>query len=455
MCGITGIIYNKTNNGIEIYQSLLSIQHRGQDGAGIYWINKNNSEIVRKSGLINQIFKLEQLKAMEGNIYLAHNRYKTNNIPNSYQPFVFKNDSVGEISMCHNGNITNVDEIIALLKIQYDCSIEVGSDSYVLGTYISELFKKYSEIESISKELQNTVEGSFCILISIYNYGLIAIRDKYGIRPLSYGKNKDNDYLVSSETCSFNHTNFTFIDDIHPGETVLFPTNGRENIHYRYQYNHPLQYYSPCLFEYIYFSRVDSIINAISVYKFRFLLGELLGKYIDCSNIDCIVPTPETSRTYAYGLSNVLKLPIQEAVVLNRYVNRTFIGEDKNDIFAKVKQKFSVIEEPIRNKTILVLDDSIVRGNTSKGIVELLKKAEPKAIYFASAAPKIYDTNKYGIHIENKEELITFRNKTNEEIANFIGVEKIFYTSLNDVLCLVNNLNSSIESMETSIFINK
>lgn len=458
MCGITGIYYNNINNACQIYQSLLSIQHRGQDGAGIYWCNNTENDIIKKNGLIGNTFNYEMLKNMKGNIYIAHNRYKTNNVFESFQPFFLSNDKI-KISLCHNGNIINVDELLYIIKNTYKKNIDLISDSYVLTVYIFEflnLISKDSELTfdhiiELSYNLQKKVNGSFSILLCIQNFGLIAIRDKNGIRPLSYGINTNGDYLISSETCSFNHTDFTYIDEIENGETILF--NGEKH-HYKYCNHIRKEYYlEPCLFEYIYFSRVDSIFNKISVYKFRYLLGQLLGKYCSSLNIDYIVPTPETSRIYAYGLSNVLKLPIQEAIILNRYINRTFICDDKKNINQKIKQKFSVIKELVEGKNLLVIDDSIVRGNTSKGIVELLKNKGANKIYFASAAPKIYNSNNFGIFIEKKEELATFKNKTNEELSKFLGVEDVFYNNLNDVLDIVKKLNPSIENMEISMFI--
>lgn len=454
MCGITGIFYNKEKNGVEIFQSLLAIQHRGQDGAGIYWTNNNESGIMKDSGLITQVFTFNKLEKMNGNMYIGHTRYKTNNIKDSYQPFNVQNEKIN-ISLCHNGNIINVELLYNLLKTEYGVYVEHLSDSHLLTIYIVEYLtfqlKTYRNlnwelIQKLSNHLHDTIIGSYSLLLIIKDFGLVAIRDKYGIRPLSYGINENNDYLISSETCSFNHTKFSYIQDISPGETIWFNNNGKQH----FVINNPL--IKPCLFEYIYFSRFDSYINHISVYKFRIMLGKLLNKYIDIKNIDCIIPTPETSRIYAYGLSEVMKVPIEEAIVLNRYVNRTFIGENKNDISSKIRQKFSIIGELIKDKNVLILDDSIVRGNTSRGIIELLIKEKPKNIYFASASPKIYDTNKYGIHIENKTELITYKNKNDDEIAKFIGVNKVFYSDLKDVLNLVYELNNEIKNMEVSMF---
>ena len=315
MCGITGIYYNNINNGCQIYQSLLSIQHRGQDGAGIYWCNNTENDIIKKNGLISNTFNHEILKNMRGTIYIAHNRYKTNNVFESFQPFFLSNDKI-KMSLCHNGNIINTDELLYIIKNIYKKNIDLISDSYVLTVYIFEFLNVISKdsnltfdhIIELSYNLQKKINGSFSILLCIQNFGLIAIRDKNGIRPLSYGINNNGDYLISSETCSFNHTDFTYIDEIENGETILF--NGEKH-HYKYCNHIRKEYYlEPCLFEYIYFSRVDSIFNKISVYKFRYLLGQLLGKYCSSLNIDYIVPGNDDAhraiRFYCQSAANLI-----------------------------------------------------------------------------------------------------------------------------------------------------
>ena len=242
-------------------------------------------------------------------------------------------------------------DVIDLLYKDFQKKIDFISDSHVISIYISEYLNKltlnsvltFDDIIELSNHLQNILEGSFSLLLAFQDFGIVAIRDKQGIRPLSYGKNKNGEYLISSESCSFNHTDFTYVSDVKAGETILFHQNGKKHYSF-FQNSEVLQtYFKPCLFEYIYFSRADSHINDISVYQFRFQLGQALGKYITAKNIDYIVPTPDTSRIYAYGLSSVTNIPIQEAIVLNRYVNRTFIGENKQNIRSKIQQKFSKI----------------------------------------------------------------------------------------------------------------
>jgi amidophosphoribosyltransferase len=458
MCGITAILYNEEKDGLEIYESLLSIQHRGQDGGGIYNLSDNTIDGIKKKGLISNICSHEDLKSMKSKIYLGHTRYKTNNVHNSFQPFHLRNENFNMI-FCHNGNIINTTEIAIIIEQEFDVQLDDSySDSYLLFNLIFHyinlnFFQKIDStlIVKLSNFLHDTIIGSFSIVLGIENYGLIVIKDRFGIRPLTYARNEDNDILVSSESCSVNNLpNYKIIRDVKPGETIVFIGN-KETFSFQYK-NSVL---SPCLFEYIYFSRLDSILNKISVYRFRNLLGELMGKTIlkEKLKVDFIIPTPETSRVYAYGLSSYTNIPIQECIIKNRYVNRTFIIENKDKIEENIRRKFSVISEIVKDKTAILVDDSIVRGNTSKNIIKLLKDSGIKQIIFFSAAPKIYNTNNYGIYIENKEELITFENKTDHDIANAIGADKIYYNELDDVLSVINYLNPDINDMELSMFV--
>jgi len=458
MCGITAILYKNQSNGIEIYESLLSIQHRGQDGAGISCLNENVVNIVKNKGLINNLCSNDKLLNMISNIYLAHTRYKTNNVVNSFQPFHLQNNLFNMV-FCHNGNIINIDQLVYILVNKYNLkNIEHESDSYLLFLLIFHFLNEIvmEKIENIhiiqlSNFLQDIIYGSFSLIIGIEGYGIVTMKDKFGIRPLVYANNIKGDVLISSESCSINNiSNYTILGDINPGETKVFLCN-REIFSYKCQ-NASL---SPCLFEYIYFSRLDSIINGVSVYNCRYLLGELLGKTLLKKNlhVDFIIPTPETSRVYAYGMSKVMNVPIQECIIKNRYINRTFIIEKKDRIEENIKRKFSVIKEVVKDKTVILMDDSIVRGNTSKNIIKLLKDSGVKSIIFCSGSPKIYNTNKYGIYIEQKEELITHTHKTNKDIANAIGANDIYYNSLEDVSNVINYLNPNIKNMEVSMFI--
>ena len=460
MCGITGLMYNIKKNGLEIYESLLSIQHRGQDGAGICCVdnNKINNKIIKGKGLICNIFLYEELKSMEGIFFLGHTRYKTNNIKDSFQPFILNNSTL-KIYFSHNGNIINVNLIEELLLNSFNIeNKEFFSDSYLLFQLIfyflindMEDFVRHQNIVNLSNYLHKHIIGSFSIIMYIQGYGMVVMKDKYGIRPLVYGENKEGDILVSSESCSLNNVlDYQLIKEVDAGETIVF-TNNFKIFNYKYKDS----VLTPCLFEYIYFSRLDSIVNNISIYNCRYELGKLLGKLLIKENlqVDFIIPTPETSRIYAYGVSEVMNIPIQECIIKNRYINRTFIIENKNKIEENIKRKFAVIKEIINGKSALLLDDSVVRGNTSRSIIKLLRDNGIKNIFFGSAAPKIFNANKFGIYIEKKKELVTYNNKSDESIANSINADKIYFNNLDNVIQIINKFNSNINNMEVSMFI--
>ena len=457
MCGISGVIYKNNQDAFEIYQAMLSLQHRGQDGAGIYWSNNKISGIIKKSGLIREIFTKNILQELSCKIYIGHNKYKTIKDKYSYQPFEIW-DSELVISVAHSGNITNCEKIKKTLKLYYKVDTDGYSCTHILTYLIFYTLKNiikennnninFYTVMVLSKYLQQNINGSFSLIIYIRGLGLVAMRDKRGIHPLSFGKDND-DYMISSENCSFNHNRFTFVRDVNPGETILF-ADGTSSI---FQFNDKdNNIHTPCLYEYIYFSRLDTTISNISVYSFRYMLGESLAKLIGNIDIDYIVPIPETSRIYAHGLSNSIGIPIQECLISNRYVNRASVGENKKGIVEKIKQKFSVVDGVINGKNILLMDDSVLMGNTSNGVVELLKNAGVNKIYMASGAPKILNTNKFGMFIEEKEDLISYKYKSTDEIAEYIGVENIFFNNLEDVLSIAKYLNPEIKSMEVSMF---
>ena len=458
MCGITGLFYNNISNGLEIFESLLSIQHRGQDGAGIYYMDRDKDKIIKDKGLICNLLSYEELCNMSSKIFIGHTRYKTNEIKDSFQPIILKTKNL-KICFSHNGNIINVKDIESILENIYDIkNSQIVSDSFVLFQLIFYFLENDIEnsisnqnIVNLSNYLHKNVLGSFSIIMFIEDYGLVIMKDKFGIRPLIYGNNKNNDILVSSESCSLNNVlNYNIIEEVNAGETITFNNRMQQ---YKYQYKYSAL--RPCLFEYIYFSRLDSIVNNISVYNYRYELGKLLGKIMmkEKESIDFIIPTPETSRIYAYGMSEIMNIPIQECIVKNRYVNRTFIIENKDKIQENIKRKFSIIKEIVKGKNIILLDDSIVRGNTSKNIIKLLKSNGAKNIIFGSASPKIFSTNKFGIYIEKKEELVTYRNKLDEQIANSIGANKIYFNNLDEVIKLINKFNCKVDNMEVSMFI--
>ena len=309
-----------------------------------------------------------------------------------------------------------------------------------------------SKIFAVTDFLQKLLHGSYCLLIIIKDYGMIAIRDKYGIRPLIFGK-KENTYIVSSESVALNLLDYEIIRDLKAGETIIFKDNQTEPI-YHYYKDSLLQ---PCLFEYLYFARPDSVIDKINVNEARILIGNILGKKMkqiwDCSEIDYIIPVPDTSVTFANGIQEVIKRPLREGFIKNRYIDRTFIMKNKNIIQQNIKRKLSAIKNSFENKNVLIVDDSIVRGNTSKHLIKMIKNYGCKKIYFASCSPIIKNTNKYGIYIPTKEELISYQKKDEDEIRKELGVDYLIYNDLDKIISELKNINKDIDNFEISMFL--
>ena len=280
---------------------------------------------------------------------------------------------------------------------------------------------------------------------------MIAIRDNFGIRPLIFGK-KDNTYIISSESVALNLLDYDIIRDVKAGESIIFKNDEREPIFDFYE-NSTLQ---PCLFEYLYFARPDSVIDNINVNEARILIGNIIGKKMkeiwNCNNIDYIIPVPDTSITFANGIQEIIKRPLREGFIKNRYIDRTFIMKNKNIIQKNIKRKLSAIKNSFENKNVLIVDDSIVRGNTSKHLIQMIKNYGCKKIYFASCSPMIKNTNKYGIYIPTKEELISFQ-RNEDEIKRELGIDYLIYNDLEKIIQELRNLNKNIDGFEISMFL--
>lgn len=465
MCGILAIVNQEYDNTtiLDVYDGLTSIQHRGQDGFGICC----DDRAIRRNGLVSMNIQDFNIFDKSKNSFIGHVRYRTNGEidDRNIQPIVYE-DKI-RISLIHNGNIINTEQLQTTREYQEFISgnHNIGSsDSCIITAIFLRKLQSYENHISNEKYISNVIEcckylyeiliGSYAICINIENFGTIVLRDKYGIRPLIYGI-KDNSYIISSESSVLQHLNYKIIRDVKPGEVILFPTkiNIYEPIFYEYG-NTELK---PCLFEYIYFARADSIIDKISVYDARYKMGQILGKTIlkqlnnDVDKIDYIVPVPDTSSIFSLGVHNIIKKDIHYGFIKNNYIKRTFIMENHNIIKQNVKKKLHVVEEIFKNKNIIIIDDSIVRGNTSKHIINLAKKCNVNSIIFCSASPAVLNTNNYGIYIATCEELIA-HNKTNEEIAEILGIDKIIYNDLQEITQCLKKINPDIKGFETSMF---
>lgn len=456
MCGIIGIHSTIKNENIfyQIFEGLMCLQHRGQDSVGI----SNESAICRYDGLVKYAFN-ENMDSPACQNYIGHVRYGTNGLSSNIQPFytVFPR----RITLCHNGNIINSEDVKKFINDTYHILLDTQSDSeIILSLFSCKLYEllHYGTNEITEDKIFTTIDflhtilkGSYCLLIIIKDYGMIAIRDNQGIRPLIYGK-KDNNYIVSSESVALNLLDYTIMRDVKPGETIVFKNNEVEPIHHCFSNS----FLAPCLFEYIYFARPDSMIDKINVNEARILIGNILGRKMkqlwNCDEIDYIIPVPDTSVTFANGIQEVIKTPLREGFIKNRYIDRTFIMKNKNIIQQNIKRKLSGIQNSFQDKNVLIVDDSIVRGNTSKHLIQMIKKYGCKKIYFASCAPIIKNTNQYGIYIPTQEELISFQ-KTEEEIRQELEVDYLIYNDLDKIMQELKNINKDIVNFEISMFL--
>lgn len=448
MCGILGIISKNDDCSIKLFEGLSFLQHRGQDSVGI----SNGSKCIKKNGLVKNSLTNEDLIEIKSKIGIGHVRYRTNGEVNesTIQPLL-GNVLNNKISLCHNGNVTNIEFIKSIIGQE-----ELHTDSeYILKLFIEKINTlgviNYENIITVCKFIIYNLVGSFSILILIENYGIISFRDKFGIRPLIYGVNTDG-YIVSSESVVLDVLNYNIVRDVEPGEMIVFENNSPPR--FSKTKNTTL---NPCLFEYIYFSRIDSIIDGISVYDARYQMGILLGERIKKMNligIDMIVPVPESSLIFALGLQECLNIKIQYGLVKNPYIDRTFIMKEDKIINKSIKRKLNAVKTIMNGKNILIVDDSIVRGNTSFHIVNIVKNAGAKKIYIASGAPHILYPNKYGIFIESRNELIAV-DRSEKDIADVIGCNGVIYNDLEEIINSLKKYNPNINGFEVSMFNDK
>ena len=461
MCGIVGISA-ESNVAAEIYDSLLMLQHRGQDAAGISVCDQNDKLSSRKSmGYVRDVFQQQHMEKLIGNYGIGHVRYPTagGNGKEFAQP-MYVNSPYG-ISLAHNGNLTNAKQLSNELFHAEMRHLKTDSDSEVLlNIFAHELGKQreiYPTAEHIFKAVSKThirCDGAYAVLALITGHGLLAFRDNNGIRPLSIGirkgKNRD-EYIIGSEDALFISLGFTKLRDVDPGEAVFIDKNGE--LFSQQCADNPIK--RPCIFEYVYFSRPDSNIDEISVYKARMRMGKKLAEQIKKTkpdhDIDVVIPIPDSSTIAAHELAVDLDVPYREGFVKNRYIGRTFIMPYQEERKKSVRRKLNILDLEFQGKNVLLVDDSIVRGTTSKKIIEMARDAGANKVYFASAAPAIKYQNLYGIDMPATSELIA-SNRTNEEVAKEINADWLIYQTLEDLIETAQSGNPDITEFETSIF---
>ncbi len=434
MCGIVGVVSNAPVNQL-IYDALLLLQHRGQDAAGIVTQQERKFFMHKAKGMVRDVFRTRNMRALPGNAGLGQVRYPT--AGNAYseeeaQPF-YVNAPFG-IVLVHNGNLTNAQALKSELFSADHRHINTESDSEVLlNVFAHELDRasrgvplKPEDVFTAVASVHKRVRGSYAVIALIAGYGVIAFRDPYGIRPLSLGRNKDGTVMVASESVTLEGTGHQLERHVAPGEAVFIDLQGQ--VHAKQCADQPRLH--PCIFEYVYLARPDSVMDGISVYQARLNLGETLAKRVVStvppSEIDVIIPIPESSRPSATQLAHLLGVPYREGFVKNRYVGRTFIMPGQGVRKKSVRQKLNVIASEFKGRNVMLVDDSIVRGTTSKEIVQMARDAGAKKVYLASAAPPVRFPNVYGIDMPTSTELVAY-NRTVEEVRQIIGCDALIY----------------------------
>ena len=450
MCGIIGIVGSPDSQvASSIYDGLIVLQHRGQDAAGIVTSDSNNICHRRANGLVRDVFLERHMKKLVGAMGIGHVRYPTagSNSSSEAQPF-YTNTPFG-VSLAHNGNLNNTPEIISGL-LEYDHRrINTSSDSEaLLNLFAAEIQRSVNgrpggmsalDEEDIFRAVERThlrVEGSYSVVCLITGWGMVAFRDPYGIRPLFMGKKEVGNFterLISSESVACQSLGYEMDRDVNPGEAVIVRMNGKTIS----KICHPALDHTPCVFEHVYFARPDSVIDGISVHKARLRMGEALAKRITSSlpdhRIDAVIPVPDSGRIAALGLSKEMGIPYREGFVKNRYIGRTFIMPGQKMRKDSVRKKLNTIDEEFDGKVVLIVDDSIVRGNTSRRIVQMARDAGAKKVFFASSSPPIVHPNVYGIDMPAREEYVAY-GKENEEICSTIGADWLIYQELDDLV---------------------
>ena len=457
MCGIVGIYHKKNDVAGDIYDALIQVQHRGQDAAGISTWDKSKMSLHKELGVVTEVFKTNESLRLEGNIGVGHVRYPTAGCSDASEAQPFYSANPVNISLAHNGTLTNSEQIKANLLKTHFCQFNTSSDSEVLLNLFSyELYKtnfkalKHSHVFSALKSVYKQCEGGYAVTMLVAGVGIVAFRDPNGIRPLVLGKSGSS-YMVASESAALSALGYSLVRDVRPGEAIIISESGELLKKQCYKKSD----HTPCLFEFVYFSRPDSTIDSISVHKSRLRMGDYLGEKIlkeyGHLDIDVVIPVPDTSRTSAMQVAHKLNIKYREGFIKNRYIGRTFIMPGQSIRKRSVAHKLSPIEIEFKNKNVLLVDDSIVRGNTSKKIIEMVRNNGAKKVFFASAAPPIRHQNVYGIDMPATAELVA-HNRTVKQVEKFIGADTLIYQNLDDLKLSAHVGNKKIKRFEDSVF---
>ena len=462
MCGIVGVISKSPVNQL-IYDALLLLQHRGQDAAGIVTMQGTKCFMHKARGMVRDVFRTRNMRALPGPVGLGQVRYPT--AGNAYseeeaQPF-YVNAPFG-IVLVHNGNLTNAlalkEELFAIdrrhINTTSDTEVLINVLAHELEQAARDLPLTPEEIFKAVGAVHKRIKGSYAVVALIAGHGLLAFRDPYGIRPLVFGESvtaEGREVMVASESVAIEGTGHTVTRDVAPGEAIFIDLEGQ--VHAKQCADTPML--NPCMFEFVYLARPDSVMDGISVYQARLNMGETLAQRVISTirpnEIDVVIPIPESSRPSAMQLAQKLGKPYREGFVKNRYVGRTFIMPGQGMRKKSVRQKLNTIAMEFKGRNVLLVDDSIVRGTTSKEIVQMARDAGARKVYMASAAPPVRFPNVYGIDMPTKEELIA-HNRSIEEIREFIGADALIYQDVDAMKKVVGALNGKLSGFEASCF---
>ena len=461
MCGVVGLV-SKNEVSPSIYEALTVIQHRGQDAAGIATLEEGRLHTRKQIGLVRDVFREKHINELRGQIGIGHVRYPTaGGASREFSQPLYVNSPYG-ISISHNGNLVNAEQLTKELYKDNYRHLNTSSDSEVILNVFAHELQQASSFnptpEQIFKAVEKThlrLQGAYSVLLMISGVGLVGIRDPKGIRPLILGK-KDNDligsdYMIASESPALSALEFEIEGDLKPGEAVFITLDGE--IHRKVCHSKPSK--NPCIFEYVYLARPDAVIDGISVMRSRLRMGQKLGKKIletyPDHDIDAVIPIPESSTSSAIEVAKTLNVNYREGFVKNRYIGRTFIMPKQELRKKSVRRKLNPIPFEFKDKNVLLVDDSIVRGTTSREIVEMARSVGAKKVYFASAAPPVRYQNVYGIDMAATAELIAHQ-RSEEQIADFIGADWLIYQDLDDLIESAKEGNPKITNFETSVF---
>jgi amidophosphoribosyltransferase len=460
MCGVVGIVSKGPVNQA-IYDALTVMQHRGQDAAGIVTWGDDGLKQRRSNGLVRDVFRQRHMLRLTGNVGIGHVRYPTAGGSRSSEAQPFYVNSPYGICLAHNGNLTNHAELSDLLIQRDRRHLSTDSDSEVLlNVFAHELHVRANgrptpeQVFGAVEALHERCKGGYAVVALIVGHGIVAFRDPNGIRPLVLGERNSGggaEYMVASESVALDVLQFDRLRDVKPGETVYIENGGK--LH-SFEHEGEIRH-TPCVFEYVYFARPDSILDDISVYKARLRMGEeLAGKIVrdfPDHDIDVVIPIPDTSRTAALQVAYHLGVKYREGFIKNRYIGRTFIMPGQAERAKSVRRKLNAIDLEFRGKNVLLVDDSIVRGTTSKQIIRMAREAGAAKVYFASAAPPVQFPNVYGIDMPAAAELIA-NGRDVKDVQKLIGADRLIYQDLHGLIRSVRHDNSAISEFDASCF---